>query len=29
MKIIYLTEEHMDCLASEVYARMDDDEKET
>ena len=29
MKITYLTEEHMDCLASEVYARMDDDEKET
>ena len=28
MKITYLTEEHMDCLASEVYARMDDDEKE-
>ncbi len=29
MKITYLTEEHLDCLASEVYARMDDDEKET
>ncbi len=28
MKITYLTEEHMDCLASEVYARMGDDEKE-
>ena len=27
MKITYLTEEHMDCLASEVYARMDDDER--
>ena len=25
MKITYLTEEHMDCLASEVYARMDDE----
>ena len=29
MKITYLTEEHLDFLASEVYARMDDDEKET
>ena len=29
MKITDLTEEHLDCLASEVYARMDDDEKET
>lgn len=28
MKITYLTEEHMDCLASEVYGYMDDDEKE-
>ena len=29
MKITSLTEEHLDFLASEVYARMDDDEKET
>ena len=29
MKITYLTEEHLDFLASEGYARMDDDEKET
>ena len=29
MKITYLTEEHMDILASEVYGCMDEDEKET
>ena len=29
MKITYLTEEHMDFLASEVYGCMDEDEKET
>ena len=28
MKITYLTEEHLDFLASEVNARMGDDEKE-
>lgn len=27
MKITYLTEEHLDFLASEVYARMDDEKE--